>query len=128
MIKEIKYFIQRGKRGWADCDVWDIDSYLSSIIPPMVRKIKDGFGCPQEFYDKTCINDECKKWHDILEEIAQGFEAEEQIKSLSRCFKWLKTPEGLYDQELEKEKDKQLAEKYERGMELFSKYFMNLWD
>lgn len=129
MFKEIKYFIQRGRRGWSDRDAWDIDQYIAEMIPPMVRRIaKNGMGCPQEFYDNTCKNDECHKWNDTLEEIAQGFEAAVQIKNLSRYCRWLKTPEGLYDHVYEKGRDKQLAKKFDRGMELFSKYFLNLWD
>jgi hypothetical protein len=128
MFENIKYFIQRGRRGWSDEDAWDIDHYLARIIPPMVRRIgKDGMGCPEEFFDNTCKNDECHKWKEILEEIAQGFEAAEQIKNLSFGFRWEKE-NGIYDMKVKEEKQKQLAAKFDRGMELFSKYFLNLWD
>jgi hypothetical protein len=40
MFKSIKYFIQRGKRGYSDEDVWDFDNYLCSIIPPAIRELK----------------------------------------------------------------------------------------
>jgi len=32
IFKEIKWFWQRGKRGWADCDVWGFQDYLTDII------------------------------------------------------------------------------------------------
>lgn len=128
MFNEIKYFIQRGRRGWSDRDAWDADNYLSEIIVGLVRRQKNGFGCPHELYDNTCVNNECHKWHEILEEIAQGFEASQQIKDLSRHFEWKKGEDGRIKHEMVEEKDKQLAAKYERGMELFAKYFMNLWD
>ena len=38
----VKWFIQRGKRGYADCDVWDISSYLTSITLPMLKRFKEG--------------------------------------------------------------------------------------
>ena len=126
---EVKYFIQRGQRGYSDRDTWDFDSYLCEIIPPAIRYLsKNKSGCPGDLWDKEAKNNECHKWFEILEEIAQGFEAADQIKSLSRYCKWLKTDKEVYDHELEMEKDKQLAVKFERGMELFAKYFLNLWD
>lgn len=126
---EVKYFIQRGRRGYSDRDLWDFDSYLSEIIPPAVRHLaKNASGCPGETWDVKQVNNECHVWKEILEEIAQGFEAATQIKSLSRFSKWLKTEEGFYDHKVEKEKDKQLAAKFDKGMELFAKYFLNLWD
>jgi len=129
MFREIKYFIQRGRRGWSDRDAWDADHYLNDIIPGMVRKIaKNGFGCPDDLYDKTCVNNECHKWAEVLEEIAQGFEAARDIKNLKYFFAWDKNGKDLYTHEYKEEKQKQLAAKYDRGMELFCKYYLNLWD
>ena len=43
-------------------------------------------------------------------------------------FTWNKDGSEKYTHEIKKEKQKQLAEKFDRGMELFAKYFLNLWD
>jgi len=32
LLRKIKWFIQRGKRGWADCDAWDFNTYVAGII------------------------------------------------------------------------------------------------
>lgn len=127
---DIKNFIHRGIHGWAYPDVWDIDDYLARIIPPMVRKIaKDGTGCPGELWDAKCVNNECKPWSDILEEIAQGFEAAKEIKDLRFHFMFKKDKDGKeYTHEYQKEKAEQLAKKLDRGLMLFSKYYLNLWD
>lgn len=128
MFKKIKYFIQRGTRGWSDEDAWDADHYLGKIIAGMVRRIaKGGYGCPDGFYDDKRKNNECHKWKEVLEEIAQGFEAAEQMKDLSFSHMREKK-DGKYDSSIKMKKQRQLAVKYERGMELFSKYFLNLWD
>ena len=37
---EVKWFIQRGKRGYADCDVWSLDSYLNSWMPEAIHQLK----------------------------------------------------------------------------------------
>ena len=122
MIKEIKWFIQRGKRGYADCDIWDFDSYLCRIIVPALRQLKeDSFGCPSEMYDKKAKNDECHRWSEALEEMAQGFEANEELHK-PRFF--LKDGE----KKLDLEQIKQLNEKMQRGLGLFVKYFGSLWD
>lgn len=36
----IKYFIQRGRRGWANCDTWSLDSYLNGWLPSALRYLK----------------------------------------------------------------------------------------
>ena len=127
-FKEIKYFIQRGRRGWSDRDIWSFDSYLCEVIPPVMRKFsKNNVGCPGELYDSKLVNNECAKWQSILEEIAQGFEAAEEMKNLRFDFQWEKKGEK-YTKEYKEEKQKQLAKKFDRGMGLFAKYFLNLWD
>jgi len=37
----IKWFIQRGKRGYADCDVWNFDYYLSDVIVNALKELKN---------------------------------------------------------------------------------------
>ena len=127
LIKEIKWFFQRGKRGWADCDIWSFDYYLSGIIINGLKQLKkDSYGCPSEFYDKTRTNDECWKWKEILEEMIQGFEA---AKTLNDCFftKVVKK-DGRLVKKIDIEQEKQLTKKFERGISLFGKYYLGLWD
>lgn len=99
---EIKWFLQRGKRGWADCDVWSIDWYLSNIIPPMVRKLRGRlYGHPCGL---TLIT-----WRKVLEIIADGFELTRKIQN--------------YQNITYKERCK-----IKRTFTLFEKYYYNLWD
>ena len=39
VFREIKYRWQRGKRGFADCDVWNIDMYLGKLVPNMLDEL-----------------------------------------------------------------------------------------
>jgi len=127
ILKEIKYFIQRGKRGFSEQDLWSFDDYLCDIIPPALRQLKKKqTGCPQELWDEKRVNDECHKWKEILEEMAQGFEAVEELTSLN-FFKYVRE-DGYYSRELDEEKRRLLTKKYDRGMKLFCENFMNLWD
>src|SRR5438552_287637 len=34
-------FWQRGRRGWADCDTWNMDYHLAEIIGPMLRHLAE---------------------------------------------------------------------------------------
>jgi len=124
-FRQIKWFIQRGRRGYADCDVWDFDAYLISIIVPALKELKkDKMGCPMEFYDEKMKNDECHKWDEMIEEIIQGFEAIEALDC--RSFKWFKK-DHVYRKEFDKERLDVLTKKYEKGMQLFAKHFMSIW-
>lgn len=37
----VKWFVQRGRRGWADCDVWSLDSYLERVLAGSLRQLRD---------------------------------------------------------------------------------------
>jgi|TARA_Y100000310_G_C20601248_1_gene773165 hypothetical protein len=39
--REIKWFWQRGRRGYSDCDVWGFDTYLAKVIPGGLRALRD---------------------------------------------------------------------------------------
>lgn len=104
-FKEVKYFFQRGIRGWCDRDLWSIDYYLCYIIPPMLRKYnKIRSGYPHFLTDK--------QWGKIIKTMADGFEA---MKIIDNEF-----PSDKEEKELEK--------KFNEGMKLFVKYFRHLWD
>jgi len=128
LIRRLKNFYWRGKRGWSEEDAWDIDAYLVEVIPPIVRKYKDeGSGCPGELYDKSRKNDECWRWKEILEEIAQGFEASAWIKDM-KYMRQVKNPNGSYSYEEDKKVLEEMSKKAETGLQLFAKWFPNLWD
>ena len=100
----IKWFVQRGLRGYAERDHWSLDNYLNDVIPGLVRDLKNhlhsfpmGMSVPE--------------WEGILEEIASGFEAGNLVDD---CF--------------DPKEEKELRAKFDRGMELFVKYYRNLWD
>ena len=89
---DIMYFIQRGKRGYSDRDIWGFDHYLAEVIPKGVRHLaKIHHGCPTDLFKCLYPNaepskcDECKAehsgkcqacaaWMEVLDQIATGFE------------------------------------------------------
>lgn len=104
-IKEIKYFIQRGRRGWADKDVWDVDYYLSKIIPPMITYLREvTHGHPADLSEK--------EWDEILEKIEQGFIASQRMQSSEYSIEEYEADEKIFNE----------------GMELLAKWYFGLWD
>ena len=121
--REIKYFIQRGRRGYADCDCWGIDSYLIKIVPLMLRQMgKYQSGCPFDFFDKENKNNECARWRAELEKMAIGFEAAGHLSNVD----YLES--GKEDWINNEEKKKEWDEQWETGIESFKKNFFGLWD
>jgi hypothetical protein len=141
--REIYWFFQRGKRGYADCDIWSFDHYLARVISGGLRKLaKNNHGCPQEFFDENKREDECVKWRIFLEEVASGFDQYEidiDIPGPERKISWEKenndlckmlvTPEVTEKEHKEyirllEEKDKKFKENFQR----FIEYFGGYWD
>ena len=70
IYNQIKYFIQRGKRGYSDFDLIDFDAYLLELILNMIKDFKnkkDGF--PSDLDEKS--------WDDILKEMIERFDLTE---------------------------------------------------
>lgn len=40
-MREVKYFCQRGYRGYSDRDVWSVDWFLAQILPKMLLQLKN---------------------------------------------------------------------------------------
>lgn len=122
---EIKYFLQRGKRGYSDRDNWRVDYYLNSWMPQALRNLKSEHGFPVQIYVDMFPDDPPwemnqmhstlahAKWRSVLETMAQGFEAAQKINAYE--FK------GATELQV-------LQETMHRGLQLFKDYYTNLWD
>lgn len=118
LYKEIKCFIQRGYRGYANSDLWNFDNYLSIMIPIALRQFAECH-CG---YPGTIEIDTDEKWTKTLKDIADGIEA--PIITEDKFFKIDK--DGSF-----KTYNKKLKEAYtkqDKALKLFSKYFNNFWD
>ena len=73
-------------------------------------------------------NNECEKWGEILEEIAQGLEAYKEITEHKYSFNWKENDKVGYKYEYDPKRNKQLTAKFNKGMGLFTKHFFSLWD
>ena len=126
--KRIKWFFQRAKRGYADCDLWEFGAYISGVI-------KDAL---EDFRKKTTGNPSnitYKKWLEILDNMIYSFDIAYKtmydevlmppLKDLKKHpKKWKKYAKDL-NAKLLTEKE---IKKYDKGMRLFIKYIFDLWD
>jgi hypothetical protein len=156
--REIKWFIQRGRRGWADCDVWGLDDYLSRWLPDALRRLKKTKqGVPGSlFEDADCIPEgtwqgnpseegmkrASDRWDAIMDKMIAGFEANNAMqdgiyeKELGEYP--LDRPAGVSAEAWEKTKNDRFARSrildkhyeaiWQEGAALFIKHFQSLWD
>ena len=100
----IKHFVQRGRRSYDDETWWSLDSHLSAIVIPNVKKLRDGsHGYPSELTPE--------KWEEILGKIVDGFEAQEKIN-------WFAEPDEIPT----------LQAAWDEGSKLFIEWYGGLWD
>ena len=146
-LRKIRWFFQRGIRGYSDKDLWSFDDYLSKVISKGLRQLAiQSHGCPHEFYDEK--NDSCKEWAKTLIIIAEGFEAKQKLTNddvldYSEAFKLLpdedlikninnkefgKKLKEIWKSPESKRLIKEHEEKWEKGIKLFKKYYTSFWD
>ncbi len=108
LYHEAKYFIQRGYRGYSDRDVWSVDWFLTSIMPGMLTQLKKNtHGAP--------IGVGMKRWQKKLDKMIEGFLIARRIEN--------------YDFDVKDRYACQRAQReFEKRMQVFVKYFFNLWD
>ena len=100
-----KFRWQRITRGWTDEDTWNLDCVVASFVAPRLRRFKKlNNGFPPDFNEHT--------WNDAIDKM---------IYSLERVSKRHDEKEG--DQNW----DKITCERVNEGLELFGKYFCDLW-
>ena len=100
VIEHIVRFLQRGKKGYAKSDVWDMDMYLASLISHMLKELR-------ESTTSSPTNIDYNEWKKILFNIEKAFR--EYIEY--------------------KDKDKEIdIEKIKKNMRKLIDHFEDLWD
>lgn len=127
IYNNIKWFIQRGQRGYAECDVWEFDVYLSETITNGLKDLKSQLhGFPCNFISKD-------EWKSVLDEIIWTFEVAQKIinsewvylKSKERNKKSINIFAKEYNYHI---MTKEECERYRKGWDLFKKHYFSLWD
>jgi len=112
IYKNIKSFLQRGWRGYAECDLWNFDSYLREILASGLKEYIKNINS----YPGTKEVPTLKKWKKILEEMQEGFQAVIDYEETG----WENDPCYLLH--------KKVYKKQEKSLKLLTKWFDSLWD
>jgi hypothetical protein len=96
--RKIKFTYQIWTRGWCDADTWSLDSTLAEIILPRIKILQELKSC----YPCNLTEEE---WNSILNKIIRAFEI---------C------QDDVWESKSE-------AAEIEEGLQLFVKYYRNLW-
>ena len=84
----VKYFCQRGWRGYASCDHWDADSYFEAVMLGVMKDLKEhSHGYPSSMADYKWdenppegVEDKgLEKWQAVLQEIIDGLAASREL-------------------------------------------------
>lgn len=137
----VKWTWQRGRRGYADCDVWSTDSYICSVVVPMLRQLKKARSYPagsmpegSDYTDYTEADSQRwqKEWDERLNTMIAGFEAAYAILDgpPDQFFtRDSKAPLGLHmDHDAVRKWEAEQEQIRLKGFEEFTKSFFNLWD
>jgi len=129
-IKKIKWFWQRGRRGWADCDCWSVDDYLVSVIVPMLKHLKENtHGYPG--YGKASTS---QKWEAVIQEMIEAFEAADRVIAdeyyIEVSGDSIEAISNAPREEVLKwgELSKADVKLFEKKSKVFIKWFFHLWD
>lgn len=123
ILEKIKYFFQRGKNGFTDLDKWNINSWFSKTIVDILKAYqKQHMGYPatttKQEWDNV-INEMIKCFTEMTEEgcsIKNEYDMSTDTENLK---KWVKRENEIYEYRNNMKN---------KGLELFSKYFWELWD
>ncbi len=108
---EIKYFLQRGWRGYADCDVWGFDLYLTELMADGLKILSEGIGYPGQGEMNTAKRWEralklnAKRFQDVIDYEEVGWETDKNYKKRMKVYKEQK-----------------------EALKFIVKWFNNLWD
>lgn len=132
-LRGLKYFWQRGTRGWSDYDLSGFDTHLAHIIASGIKALNESrHGMPMsiaynyakdpehpENWDHEDNERASQAWGDILDKIVKGFEIMIEDEW------WYKTPDGKEDPD-PKTWAKESPE-MEEALDLFREYFQSFW-
>ena len=136
-----KHFIQRGKRGYADCDYWNLDYYIAEVMAPMLKQLKESpmRGIPNNLLVKHGLNDETE-WNEKAESLAvEEYNKifDDMIWTFQTCIDVGNDGKMLYieskneDEEFIKNYNmltKEEMDRLKQGFDYFRDYFFDLWD
>ena len=125
LFSSLKWKIQRFKRGYADVDVWDFESWFLETIPKMLTQSKEQLhGHP--------VDMEFDEWENYLQEMINHLEVASTIEDIDdyypEDYKYLSESEKNSLREKSIEHVKYCEEELHKGLKMLEERFFDLWD
>ena len=125
LLGSLKWKIQRFKRGYADVDVWNFETWFLDTIPKMLNQLKKQLhGCP--------IGMEFEDWENYLQEMINHLEVASTIEDIDdyypEDYKYLSESEKNTLREKSIEHVKYCEEELHKGLKMLEERFFDLWD
>lgn len=124
---DIKYWLQRKFRGYADIDVWNLNDYIIRTLKEPIKK----FVKEKRLIMVTGLTD--KQWDKVLEDILWSFENYDKDSPMDKHFMENKNEELLIfckdntkSLNIVMKKEIRYHKRMKRGFALFGKYLKNL--
>ena len=141
-FRQCKWAWQRATRGFADCDTWNMDQWLLSILPGALNHLADNhWGWPG---DSRFPEDE--DWTQYLKDMAQKFYSANEANEVypmperDKWWKWIEDHDVLLDFNRDdnpyvqtmldehKENDDKRMRDFAEAWSMMGDVFWNLWD
>lgn len=99
--RDVKFFFQRLTRGWDDGETFSMDHSLAKLIAPRLRRFREvSIKCPMDMDSMT--------WRHILDTMIEGFEF-------------------IASDEYFTNEDDEMHDKAREALNLFNRYYYELW-
>jgi len=116
-LNNIKWFIQRGVRGYSDRDVWNLDTYIFKILSGGLIKLAHtthGYPCPYPKNEHTLTQSTT---------CTCGYRWDSDLRKYAALF--YKLAEGSFEGDDCMKKEEAA---YQKSMEWLKENFSDLWD
>lgn len=132
IYRTIRKFIQRGRFGISDEDVWSLDGYLNEVTLrglKILKETKTGTPLLDGFNDESDYNEMSEEWLRILDTMIWTFEAAQKISNSEWILHYdkLSTKQKKAMAKIFHLMTKKEIEKYEEGWKNFTRYYFALW-
>ncbi len=142
-LRRLRWFFQRGRRGWSSWDASDGGHYIARVAREVVTEYKRNNGPPSGGYpanlmceeaiktDGTCSHDHGAEWNAILDEIILGLDSAEHLSWDCECFNPPRHPaseDELVDfRAAMKLHDDEHQQRWDRAFDLLKKWMLGIW-
>ncbi len=124
LAREVKWAYQRVTRGWDDRVVWSVDEWLATIMPDILKKLKDTkYGIPYAVFEKHELEEDGN-----VSEENQKIAEERWNNELDKMIAAFRISNKIEDYDLNSNEVEARRKVFERGMASFVKYYNCLWD